>query len=106
MSIEYLSMDIFIFFHGWYADLINSGWTAEMMFFHGDPAAAVAHELHRRQFILTHMLWFDLGCTAETAVLRISARITQVTGRLRDSTATFTCMGHDCTPFTKSLWLS
>jgi hypothetical protein len=70
-----------------------------MMFFHGDSAAAATHELHRRQFILTHMLWFNTGCTTETALLLICAWIAQVSGRIRYRTAIFTCISHDFTPF-------
>jgi hypothetical protein len=75
--------------------LFDGGWAAKVIFLHGHPAAAVTHILHGCQFILAHMLGFNIGRAAETALLSVAAGIAQMPGGFGHGTATFTGIRHN-----------
>ncbi len=62
-----------LIFKGLLEKLPNRRWTAQMMFLHGHPTAAVANKFHLRQFIFTHMLRICLWVTTEATFFGVIA---------------------------------
>jgi hypothetical protein len=66
-----------------------------MSFFHGDPAASVAHKFHGRQLIFAYVGGLCFRRSAEAAFCFIAAGIAQMTRRISHRTAGFTCICHN-----------
>ena len=76
----------------------NRSGFAEMLAFHGYPAASVADELHGRQFAFTHMGVIDFRRAAERAILFVAAGTAEMPGFLGHRTAGFTGIRHIRSP--------
>ncbi len=71
---------------------------AQVLAFHGHPAAPVAYEFHGRQLAFAHMGVVDFGRAAERAVLLVAAGTAEMPGFLGHRTAGFTGISHIRSP--------
>jgi len=71
---------------------------AQVACFHRHPAAAAANEFHRGQLVLADVLAVGVRGSAKTAILRVSAGIAQMAGRVGRGPAIFTCVCHGRPP--------
>jgi hypothetical protein len=84
------------------SSLRDGGRFAEMLLFHGNPAASVADIFHGCEFAFANMGRIHLWSTAKTALLLVSAWIAQVTRIVCHCTAIFTSVRHFFSPFQPS----
>jgi hypothetical protein len=67
---------------------------ADISFIRCDPTAGLAGELHRGKFAFADMVDADIVRPTEGAGNFFNGRVTQMTGIIGYSAATFTCMCH------------
>jgi hypothetical protein len=84
------------------SSLQDSGRFAEMLLFHGNPAASVADIFHGFKFTFANMGRIHLWGTAKAALLLVPAWIAQVTRIICHCTAILTCVRHFFSPFQPS----
>ncbi len=77
----------------------------KMTVFHGDSPAALTDVFHGCQFIFANVAGIYIRCTAKTAIGFISAGVAQVAGFICYSSAIFTRVCHDASPFQFTCWI-
>jgi hypothetical protein len=75
---------------------------AEVFAFHGHPAAAVAYELHGRQFAFADMGVIHIGGAAEGTILFVTAGAAQVAGFLGHGPTVFAGVSHYLSPLRRA----
>jgi len=73
-----------------------------MVLLHGNTATRFTYVFHGRQFIFAHVLGVCFGNTAEAAIFRLAAWVTQMPRLIRNRTTIFTGISHINSSFSMS----